>query len=293
MLASLIVLATVAKPVLVGYLPSWRTDKYDFSRLAPLTDVCYFAIQPTAQGSLDTKDIQISDFANLAKAKQMYGFRVLICCGGWERSEGFLPTATDPVKRARFVKEAAAFCNKYCLDGIDLDWEHPTTPAQGEAYGDLIQDLHKALAPKHRIVTAAIADWQSMSQKAVDGLDRVHLMSYDHEGKHSTMESAKSDVDKLVTMGFPLSKIALGVPFYGRTIEHDSEMGYDEITAKFKPKPTDDQAGNYYFNGITMMSAKVAFAKQKGLAGVMIWEVTQDVEGSGSLLRTLKNGLDK
>ncbi|HUP31361.1 MAG TPA: glycoside hydrolase family 18 protein, partial [Usitatibacter sp.] len=142
MLSALIAMSLLApQPVLAGYLPAWRTAKYDFSRLAPLTDVLYFSIQPTVEGGLNLKDINMANLPRLAEAKKKYGFRLLICAGGWERGEGFVPTASDPAKTARFVRESLAFCDKHGFDGIDLDWEHPKTPAEGKLYGELIQAL--------------------------------------------------------------------------------------------------------------------------------------------------------
>ena len=51
--------------------------------------------------------------------------------------------------------------------------------------------------------------------EAIGAIDVVHLMAYDAQGKHSTLEFAKSDIDRLVKKGVPLEKICLGVPFYG------------------------------------------------------------------------------
>jgi GH18 family chitinase len=202
--------------------------------------------------------------------------------------------ASDPAKRQRFVEEANALCDKYGLDGLDLDWEHPKTPAEATAYGDLIQALRTAFRPKGRVVTAAIASWQSMSIEAVSGLDRVHLMSYDHQGRHATMDHAREDVRKLVAMGFPAKKIVLGVPFYGRNLaKWDDAKSYAEILTAFKPSPGDDEAGGYYFNGRKTLQEKAAFAKEKGLGGVMAWEVTHDASGRASLAGALRQALDK
>jgi chitinase len=295
LLASLILLTTPMQteptPVVAGYLPAWRVDTFDLERLTGYTDVLYFSIQPTAQGTLDLEDIDIAHLPKLRLAKAQQGFRLLVSVGGWERSEGFAPTAGDPAKRQRFAQQALEFCQVYGFDGVDLDWEHPKNEAEGKAYGDLIQALKAEFAPKGLLVTAAIAGWQAMSDEAVAALDRVHLMAYDHEGQQATMQAAREDVRKLRAMGFPPHKIVLGVPFYGRHMEdRERTETFVQLLARYRMGPEVDVVEGYAFNGPRTMRAKGAYAKQEGLGGVMVWEVAQDTP-EGLLLGELRRGL--
>ena len=279
-------------PVLAGYLPSWAMSSYQLGRLDPLTDVLYFSIQPNADGTLNLADIDLAHLPKLRNAKQRYGFRLLISCGGWERSAGFYPMSSNAANRKRFVNQAFAFCEREGFDGIDLDWEHPSNADQANAYGDLIRDLRVKFAPSGRIVTAAIAAWQTMSAKAVQNLDRVHLMSYDHQGKHATMEDARKDIDLLRTMGFPNRKIVLGVPFYGRSLTNwNQTITYRDLVAQFDPPAKADEVGGYYFNGRDTLREKADLSLRRNLGGIMIWEVTQDVTGPKSLLKVLSETL--
>lgn len=280
-------------PVIAGYLPSWAMADYDLSKLKPATDVLYFSIQPNANGTLNLDDIDQTYIPKLRQAKARYGFRLLICCGGWERSAGFYPMASDNAKRTKFVNAALSFCQTKGFDGIDLDWEHPANQTQAVAYGLLIRDLHLAFKPSGRIVTAAIADWQPMDSVGVKNLDRVHLMSYDHEGKHSTLVDAKKDVQKMKDLGFPSKKIVLGVPFYGRSLTNgNSEKTYRDIVTDYNPPADADEAGGFYFNGRSTMQEKADYIKKQKLGGVMIWELTQDAPGAKSLLKTLFDALN-
>jgi len=280
------------KPVLAGYLPAWRMPEYDLGRLAPLTDVLYFSIQPNADGTLNLKDIKTEDLKALQQAKKKLGFRLHICVGGWERSAGFMPTASNDANRARFTAAMTAFCDEWGLDGVDLDWEHPKNPEEAKAYGKMIADLRKVLEPKGRVVTAAIAAWQAMDKTAVDGLHRVNLMSYDHQDRHSTMEKAVSDVEALRKMGFPNSKIVLGVPLYGRNLKNwNDAKSFAEILAAHGPKPEADEAGGFYFNGRKTLEAKAAVVKKERLGGMMVWEVAHDATGKDSLVSALRKSL--
>jgi GH18 family chitinase len=282
----------LAPPVLAGYLPAWKTDTYEFDRLATLTHVLYFSAKPAPDGTLDLTDLRLPDLPKLAAAKRKHGFRLLLCVGGWERSAEFPAVAKDREKTTRFVESVDRFLGAHGFDGVDLDWEHPTTAEEGEAYGSLIQSLKQRLAPKGQIVTAAIAAWQTMSKSAVEGLDQVHLMSYDHDGRHATPEQAALDVQKLRSMGFPPNRIVMGVPLYGRNIKnrHDARE-YRDLVKAFSPKDAEDEAGDYYFNGRNTVIAKAKWAKAEGLAGLMVWEATQDIEGERSLLVAMRRAL--
>lgn len=280
------------KSILAGYLPAWRLPGYDLNRLAGFTDVLYFSIQPNADGTLNLKDIKTEDLDALRKAKDKHGFRLHICVGGWERSAGFMSTAANPENRARFSAAISKFCDQWNLDGVDLDWEHPKNGEEAKAYGAMIIELRRILAPKKRVVTAAIAAWQSMDGSAIQGLDRVHLMSYDNQGPHSTLAKAKSDVEVLLKMGIQAEKIVLGVPFYGRNLKnHGDARSFAEILETHAPKREDDEAGGYFFNGAKTLEEKVALAKEQGLGGMMVWEVSHDAVGERSLAAVIRRAL--
>ena len=84
----------------------------------------------------------------------------------------------------------------------------------------------------------------------------------------------------------------LGLPFYGRNAQ-DATATYAEIIRKHRPKPGADEAGGFHFNGSTTIQRKTAFAIQQGYAGVMIWELGQDVAGKSSLLNVIRDALPK
>lgn len=56
-----------------------------------------------------------------------YGIKVSIAIGGWNDSVGdkYSKLVNDPAARARFVKHAVEFIERYGFDGLDLDWEYP------------------------------------------------------------------------------------------------------------------------------------------------------------------------
>jgi chitinase len=144
------------------------------------------------------------------------------------------------------------------------------------------------------VLSVTIAAWQKLPAKAFDVVDWVNLMAYDHPGRHSTFESAQSDVKKLIDAGVPARKLTLGLPFYGRdTKKSNRVLTYREIVAKYRPEPTVDEIDNFYFNGPETISRKTKYAIDTRLAGVMVWELGQDAAGDQSLLKVIKGVVDQ
>ena len=167
---------------------------------------------------------------------------------------------------------------------------------EASLYSKLIVTASSALRPKKYLVTVALHSWQTyLSADAINSLDRVHLMSYDHQGKHSTFAAAKKDVKTILKSGIPPYKIALGFPGYGRSISSSGNVQtYEEIVKNYKPKPSDDSAGphNFYFNGVDTVKKKTRYALKRGLAGLMLWEAGQDTrDHATSLLGAVKDAL--
>lgn len=130
-------------------------------------------------------------------------------------------------------------------------------------------------------------------------------------GEKDPRASVEYSVKALLDMGAPASKVVLGVPFYGRsftlsnpavngigapakgagtagpTTKEPGMLSYYEICTNFKSGWTtmlDTRAGPYAysgdqwvgFDGPRSLTKKVEFAKAKGLAGIMVWELSMD-----------------
>lgn len=131
--------------------------------------------------------------------------------------------------------------------------------------------------------------------------------------------SAQTAVEEYIEFGVPTEKIVLGVPFYGRMWKGvDSKnnglfqpgkyaMGlpYQQIFALSKSstysKFWDVKAGVPYlfsiqdstwitFEDPESLVLKMKFVKEKGLAGAMFWEMSED--NTGSLLQTIHDELN-
>jgi chitinase len=277
-----------------GYLPDYRMASFHPSVATGLTDLVYFSVQPKVTGELDLRQLRPKDIVTLRKAKNEHKLTLLLSVGGWERSQSFAPMAASATTRERFVGELVHFCKENDFDGVDLDWEHPKNAAEVRDLTALLSAVKKAFAPLVYQLTMAVAGWQELSPELIAAVDRFHLMAYDAEGRHSTFEFAKADVERLFKKGIPRSKICLGVPFYGREVKKSqNEQNYVQIMKKYRPAADVDEVAGIYFNGVETIERKTRFARETGLAGVMIWEIGQDSNDKTSLLKAISRALEK
>ncbi len=258
-----------------------------------LTDLIFFSAEADAMGNLMLDRVKREHLQKLQQFREKHGLKLLLCFGGWSRSEGFAKLAASAPARLTFANNAKQFCLDNHFDGIDLDWEHPSNDSDHRAYAALLSDIKDAFRPGNLQLTIAIPGWHVLSQQSIEAVDRIHLMAYDAPGRHSTLEFAKADVARLTEKGVPPEKICLGVPLYGRGIKDKKPvLPWSEIVRTIKPEKGVDEANGLYFNGIATIEVKTKFALENKLAGIMAWEIGQDVAGEQSLLGAVRRAAE-
>ena len=287
--------------VVAAYVPEYRTgiDWDFFSR--HVTDLILFSIEPLPDGDLKPYfpiDDEGPDSA-LVKAHRArngtvgaphlpdgsLGINLFLCVGGAGRSSNFRAVTTTEKKRTEFLRNVLEVVESKRLQGVDFDWEVPSTRSDMKQYQLLLSEASDLLHGRGLLVTATMHAWQDLGSVAYDSLDRVHLMSYDGKGTtHSSYETSLMDVRRLSgTHGCPLSKIVLGLPFYGRGLQNPSlVLTYNDLVQKVGAdlNPTLDVLGSgkssIGFNNILTCQRKTKYALKLGLAGVFAWEIGQD-----------------
>lgn len=106
---------------------------------------------------------------------------MLLCVGGWGRSDGFAKLTSSADTQTRFVQGLANYCRANGFSGVDYDWEHPKGESELAAYVGLIRETKRVLHPLNMEVTVALAGWQDLGKQAYEQVDRIHLMAYDQD----------------------------------------------------------------------------------------------------------------
>lgn len=290
----------------VGYYPSWQTDKLNFVDFGVLTHVCYAFAIPTSDGGL--RDLENPATARaLIDSAHSNGAKVLISIGGWSYNdtplEGvFMEATSSDAKVKKFAESILAMCDKYGFDGVDMDWEHPRTDGtSAKQYEALMLYLSEKLHAKGKLLTAAVLsgatadgniyyDAAAHTNAVLNAVDFINVMAYDGgDGERHSQYDFAVNCGKYWkdTRGLPAYKVVLGVPFYARP----SWAGYGTILENVPDAYGKDHVSyngmEAYYNGIDTIAKKTRYAKEN-LGGIMIWELTQDsTDKSKSLLQTI------
>lgn len=192
------------------------------------------------------------EYSVLPKAKENGIYTVLsLGGGGSEPSSAFASVTKNAEARKTLINNIIDLINKYGFDGVDVDWETPTS-SQAQYFTLFIKELNEAVKKNnsHHLVTAAIGGgkWQptrydlSNSSKYLDFINvMTYSMSsssgyyqnalYKRTGFHNTENRvggtlSSCSIDETVTiynnLGVQNNKLIFGLAFYG-TRQYNNE----------------------------------------------------------------------
>ena len=124
----------------------------------------------------------------------------------------------------KVADQIAALVKKYDFDGVDIDWEYPSTADDWKRYDSFIQKLHRDLKAykEDAVISAALsAGALGLSKETFDCIDRIQFMAYDGndtDGYQSSLQQAEEGLHSFKLNGADISKINIGIAVYGRTV---------------------------------------------------------------------------
>ncbi|KAF2704249.1 glycoside hydrolase family 18 protein [Pleomassaria siparia CBS 279.74] len=190
--------------------------------------------------------------------------KTLLSIGGWtytQISKHLDGPASTPEGRKRFADSCVKLIKDLGFDGIDVDWEYPANPEQGQHLLLLLREIRCAMdeyaetlaggyggeKPKFLLSIAAPAGAAKYANYPLreigEVLDFVNLMAYDfagswdaHAGHHANLYHANSCptstpfntagvIQAYIAAGIPSSKMVLGQPLYGRAYKNTAGIG--------------------------------------------------------------------
>jgi GH18 family chitinase len=291
-----------AQNFVVGYMPTYNNFPnavYGFD-LDVLTHINIAFVNPDGNGNIYMPN-GTSTVVNAAHAK---GVKVQISiCGGAGSATDYHNILSNSNTTNYFIANLVKACVDNNLDGVDVDIEgnvldgNYVTAAQ---YENFVTKLGIALHAQNKLMTSALAGWfiDRVTNTAAQSFDLLGLMSYDAfggwtgPGQHSPYSMAVNDFNQWKNdKGVDPKKILIGLPFYGYGWGNNQRAWpYADVVNAFSGAENLDQIGTgadvFYYNGIPTIKQKTTFAKANS-AGVMIWELTQDIAGAKSLLKAV------
>jgi GH18 family chitinase len=271
----------------VGYLPTWSGNVSDI-QFTKLTHINYAFLLPTTSGGYQTIE-NGSKLTSLVSSAHANGVKVIISVGGGGGGDAFKTIITTAALRTTFVNNMVKFANQYNLDGVDVDWEFPSS-SQANNFYLMMNELATAMHNLGKLCTIAVIaqdDGGSISSNLFQVLDFINIMDYDDNNfQHSTYASAVSSINYWKGRGLAKEKTILGVPFYGRDNRVDyGTKNYNEILAAGGSAYADTWT-NYGYNGIPTIKSKTSLALAQ-TGGMMMWELSGDTKDATSLVSAI------
>lgn len=279
--------------IVAGYLPFYKAGRLDRNKLNYVTDLIVFSVGAREDGGFNLPPKALVD--QVDTLRRDYGVRPHLALTDHEAPGkvsklGLLARSAE--KRKLLAESLRDYLVSQGYAGAVFDWEYPRTYRDKANYVLLLKDVRDAFAAPGLQLGVAVSPWHVMEPETYQVVDHVHLMTYDDHGRHSTYAGTKIHLQKMIRIyGAPAEKILLGLPFYGRgyngTIRWTKAKTYRNLAEGYNLKPDQDSVAGFYFNGPQTIREKVRLARDYGLAGVMIWEISQDAPGEKSLLKAI------
>lgn len=189
----------------------------------------------------------------------------------------------------KVADQITALVKKYDFDGVDIDWEYPSTSDDWKRYDSFIQKLHrdlKAYKEDSVISTALSAGALGLSKETFDCIDRIQFMAYDGndtDGYQSSLQQAEEGLHSFKLNGADISKINIGIAVYGRPLNGAAfwaswlaleSANYWE--SKYYNIPDSNQIYDGTFCAPALAGDKTAYALLSDAGGVMIFRADCD-----------------
>jgi chitinase len=278
------------------------------------------------------------------------GASVYISIGGWTISTMFPALAASAQARRTFAKNCVGLIREYGIDGIDIDWEWPGYTVNKGTGDDannfilLLKDIRSALDAYQKVafpnnektigLTAALPCVpEIIAYQDIVGLNEVlselSLKSFDLHGAWNDKVGVNSPLfdqppekfnspgmsvhgctERWVEGGADISKINIGVPFYGRTFagadrlfgphggsdttnwkEYGGHAQYheildqvlgmislrDDVTKTQYAYFAEDGGGLVSFDDNQSICDKVEYSMEKNYHGLFVWDLSGDL----------------
>lgn len=279
-------------------LENLQTDK--------LTHLIYGFLIPQEDGSL-------IELKNLEKLKDIVikahndGAKVFVAVGGWSY-EGkplqpvFEEAAASDEARKLLVENIIEFVEEYNLDGVDLDWEHPSKDSI-EVFEKFTVELSNALKLKNKELTAALnGAWSKtagpepsmvLTDECLKSFSFINVMAYDASNtEHSPLWFSETSIDYWLNRGVPAEDIVLGMPLYAKP----SWMQYRHLVDLNTEYAFADYASTAplesYYNGMNTLREKTIISLSKA-GGVMLFDVNEDTNDEYSIVSMIDDILNR
>lgn len=327
---------------IIGFFPYWNLKYEEHQRYHLLSQVVFFGLQIDTDGNIvnrlpdDTQEpgwtaFRSQKFSALFRKAKDSGAKVLVAFQATDTDtiDSFL---ADPQKRQRFIKNSLEIIEQKNLDGLNIDIEYAGSPPVSTTKNmtSLVKELRDAMRKKNESLILSVDVFADATNKVriwdipslAEAVDWIIVMAYDFHRAASPRSGPVApaygapllweyDLTKTVadfSRSIPLTKLILGVPYYGYEWQTTSTeayapsypqtgatASYQRVQEILEEKDTlrswDETAlaprlsyksGNatyqIYYENEASLGWKYDLVNQSGIEGIAIWALGYDGE---------------
>lgn len=306
--------------VVVAYVTSWSDVMPDPQCMTHI-NYAFGHVNDTFNGVRVDNEERLRQLVELKKQNPQ--LQVLLSIGGWG-SGRFSEMAGNEEYRHAFAQDCNRVVGEFGLDGIDIDWEYPTSALAGisaspddtKNFTLLMQDIRAAIGSGKALTLASVASADYIDFKAIlPSIDFVNIMSYDmanapkhhsalYPSEHSGGLTASEAVNAHIKAGVPPSKLVMGMPFYGRGgAQYPNFQDYNKVgssegeyterwdsVAQVPYLADKNDTLVFGFENARSLAIKCRYILERDLLGGMYWDYSGDNE-QGELRNTVAGEL--
>lgn len=296
--------------VVVAYVTSW-SDVIPDPKYMTHINYAFGHVTESFDGVGIANPERLSQIVSLKEKAP--GLNVLLSIGGWG-SGRFSEMAADSLKRLSFAADCRRVVDEYGLDGIDIDWEYPTSDAAGISsspddtanFTKLMRDIRGAIGPDKQLTLATVDNANFIDFHSIlPYITFVNTMSYDmgnppylhsglYDSKNTNGHTTDASVRAHLAAGVPPSMLVVGMPFYGRgkgPFHTFADYGKMKELPEGFTEQWDDEAMVPYitdadgklvlgFENARSLAIKCDYVVRNGLRGAMYWDYSGDDENN-------------
>ncbi|XP_044463169.1 class V chitinase-like [Mangifera indica] len=235
-----------------------------FADLDPETNQVVISSANQAQFSTFTQTVQQTNPS----------VKTLLSIGGGSANQtDFALMAADSTSRKSFIDSSINLARQYNFNGLDLDWEYPSSASAMTNLALLLNEWRAAIDNESTstgntslLLSAAVfysSDYYTIDypvQAIVNSLDWINVMAYDFYGPlwsnitgppaalynpGNDQLSGNYGVTSWIQAGVPASKIVLGLPFYGYAWQLADANNHGYFAPSVGPALSSDGSAGY------------------------------------------------
>ncbi len=299
--------------IIVAYVTSWTWTIPEVDHITHI-NYAFGHVNQTFDGITIDNEERLHKIVEL-KSKNP-DLKVLLSVGGWG-SGRFSEMAADDNYRHSFAEDCKRVIDEFKLDGIDIDWEYPSSdmanisasPDDIGNFSSLMKAIRNAVGEEKLVTLATSANGKYYAfPDFIDYVDFVNIMTYDmgwpplHHSALYPSEFTQISGDESVKFhlagGVPSEKLVYGIPFYGRAIREMGFANYRNIiqnkdytekwddVSKVPYLVNDDNELVCSYDNPESIQIKCSYIIENNLLGAMFWDYDGD-DDEGTLRKTL------